>query len=463
MAIFSRRCVQGLLDRARPLLKDAYQKHLGRLNVRKISTQRITEVLSVEWELAVLVALDSLGQVTYEAPPGKLSDPDVLFESSQNDLKFLADITTVSDQNHHKDNPVEEFQRELLRRASKHNIHTHRLSYHIEGEEVEAERRALRHNSNLTMSLGPKLRPITKDVKMRLRLPKKDKMFQFVKTNFTPFFEKVSQSPEVAHSLIIDNANAGVSLEYNPNQKYLTGRWLSYTVTHSPDRNPVHRALEDKRKQLSKSGFRGMRGVFLCDGDCQLLKDDGSGGASLSMEEVLWYFGRRKHNLDFVFVLSVHQENPPVLLPGAGPVRGTVAIWTSDAISAARPYFEWLAGVLSKSLPPVKRTPANARTLVARTNGCGDSSFQGGGTVTNESITISSRAFHMFLAGEVDYERFCNENPVVKPRGNENIFRTMLRRGRLIKSVRVQECPTEDDDWVTIEFGLPDPAISSYR
>ncbi len=465
MAIFSRRSVQQLLNKASVIISPGgLRRHLDRLNARRFNLQRINDVMSSEWELAVLVALSECGQVSCEVSFGGATHPDIFFESPQTNLQFLADVRTVSDYGRHKENPVDTFENELIRIAQKHHVPANRLNYHIEGIKISAKGRKLHTKRDFGSSIGPRLKPVTQDSQIRLRLPPKGKMGDFVNQNITPFLQNISQDPNLPSELKIDSNEAEITLRYDPKQEYFTGNYLSYTVTHSPDRNPVYRALEDKSKQLRKSGFTGIKGVFLCDGDCQLLKDKANASLSFSIDEVLWYFLKQDTTIDFVAVVTVDETHSPAFSGLGNDIRIHVSAYTRCHVSTAKPQLKpLLQNVLVTHFPPIKRTPANACNLLISKNPAVGPSFWGGYTLTENSIKISSRSLHMLLAGEVEYERFEQEHHGFGFSPQHNIFRRMLQSGRTIKSMQVELCPNEDDDWVIIEFGPQDPAISEYR
>ena len=69
-----------------------------------------------------------------------------------------------------------------------------------------------------------------------------------------------------------------------------------------------------------------------------------------------------------------------------------------------------------------------------------------------------------FLSGEISVEKF-NEKHAwnnAQP-GNENPFLLELRAGKMISKVSVESGGSNDDDWITFEFGSPDAAITLFR
>src|ERR1700730_8994775 len=55
-------------------------------------------------------------------------------------------------------------------------------------------------------------------------------------------------------------------------------------------RNSISSALNEKVKQLKKSGFNGARGIILCDGDCDLLHSKSISASGFELKDVLRAF-----------------------------------------------------------------------------------------------------------------------------------------------------------------------------
>jgi hypothetical protein len=69
--------------------------------------------IAAEWEIVILGALAQFGNMQHEPDlPGR-AKPDIRFE--QDDLCFIADITTVSDRGLIEQNAINELSEELLK------------------------------------------------------------------------------------------------------------------------------------------------------------------------------------------------------------------------------------------------------------------------------------------------------------------------------------------------------------
>src|SRR5260370_4382046 len=110
--MLSRRSIQLLLDESvsylTPLQCRNFASRLNRAN---------RDALEAEWELIVLAALCHAGVVEHEPDLGGSSRLDVRFSSL--DIRFIAEVRTVSDETYDRENPINELARELTKLAEK--------------------------------------------------------------------------------------------------------------------------------------------------------------------------------------------------------------------------------------------------------------------------------------------------------------------------------------------------------
>lgn len=76
-----------------------------------------------------------------------------------------------------------------------------------------------------------------------------------------------------------------------------------------------------------------------------------------------------------------------------------------------------------------------------------------------DEIRISARELLDLLTGKLDQKRFAQHHSL----GNGDIFSNFQAHGKMIKRAEVERRPDEDDDWVILEFGADDPAVSSFK
>ena len=82
--------------------------------------------------------------------------------------------------------------------------------------------------------------------------------------------------------------------------------------------------------------------------------------------------------------------------------------------------------------------------------------------MTDGKISLSSRALHRLLAGELTVEEFVAAHGWNDKPGTGNPFARMSQAGRMISKIDVEDAGDKDDDWLTLNFGPPDPAVAPF-
>jgi hypothetical protein len=79
-------------------------------------------------------------------------------------------------------------------------------------------------------------------------------------------------------------------------------------------------------------------------------------------------------------------------------------------------------------------------------------------------ISISSRALHRLLAGEITQQQFFAAHgwDTLQPSSRPNPFSHLLRQGQMVIDAKLKYGGDEDDEWVTLQFGEPDAATTSF-
>ena len=122
--MFARRSLQRLLYQLNTTLPLEGQKKLAHELDRKNPS-----ALGYEWELVLLYALVQVGNVAYEGEfASGTTRPDLSFVSAETGIRFVADVTTVSDTGLEEDNPVMRFSRSLYRLKEKYGLNGLRIS-----------------------------------------------------------------------------------------------------------------------------------------------------------------------------------------------------------------------------------------------------------------------------------------------------------------------------------------------
>jgi hypothetical protein len=230
----------------------------------------------------------------------------------------------------------------------------------------------------------------------------------------------------------------------------------SFTAANVIDQNPVYNALKAKGDQLKAAGHLGITGIFICDGGSQILRSTTTHWASFTVEEIIRYFLRQFASVSFVTTLVVRETHWSTWHDRKRSVEAKLYLNPRLKIDSTA-----LAQTIAKmhaSLPLPQCTPENAMYELRSTNGmCGRhiGEIQMGG-----NIKMSARLLLELLAGTKTIQEF-EADYTLQP--GQNPFHQMLAQGRLISKVTVEHHPEQDDDMVTLEFGEPDPAVSSFR
>jgi len=436
MFIIQRREMQRMLtELVGTLAEDQCASLAARLNQAK------PDRLAAMWELIWLYGLAGVGTLRHELPLADGARPDCWFE--HDGLRFIADITTVTDAGLHKDNPLDTLWDELMRLARKHGLSGNRFGLDVEGEYVGA--------------YG--------DSKVLLALPKRSDLAAFVKAQFEPFVKEAKRTEEKSVRHVREDG-CRLKLTYDPAQRYAHVGHLSYDVAASLDRNPLGRRLRDKADQLASAPDDWLHGVIVCDGGCAVMtRYGGPSVGTYSRRQIALDIMRQRSSLDFVLLVALKSEwaagrptqykwfNELVISPAAvktnrlpQPGHGPLA----DRFEAAL-----------RRIPKFVNDPLNAGRLCVADK---IPDMMGGFHLGGKQLKISSRALVRLLAGETDLNRFMDSYGWAPESEHKspNPFARARREGRLIKSVTVEASESADDDWLVIEFGDPDPAIAPF-
>jgi hypothetical protein len=278
MAMFSRRNLQRMLDALAVHLPVEPRRKLAReLDVRN------TSALGFEWETALLFALSHVGQIEYEASTVDGPRPDIGFrEVGGGSICFTADVATVSDSGLEADNPAMRFSFALSRLRKKYKL-PGVLNFDIKGE---ATGRTYR------------------DRKMRLKLPPQAGLDPFLNATLGPELKRIQREKPDHATMAVNKPGIEFTVSYHANQCFSSGHYPSFTTTYSLTRNRVYTTLKDKAQQLKKFGGAHPFGIFLCDGDCSLLKSTQTAAVAFGLRNVIEEFFRQYSSISFVAILK---------------------------------------------------------------------------------------------------------------------------------------------------------------
>jgi hypothetical protein len=186
MFIVSRRILQKSLD---ALSEYTSREQLSDL-VKRLN-RRDGSAFPACWEVLVLLALYRVGHLIHEKPLRDGRRPDIAFTYADNSGEgFIADVTTVSDANRHRENPVDAFTLELGRVARETGVDANRLSFRV-GRDFSGQK-----NSR----------------KISLLLPSEDLIADFIRQRFMIFLKDIADAPLTEHAVAIEEPGISVKL-----------------------------------------------------------------------------------------------------------------------------------------------------------------------------------------------------------------------------------------------------------
>ncbi|MDD4617109.1 MAG: hypothetical protein PHW76_08390 [Alphaproteobacteria bacterium] len=432
--MFARRALQRRLNELRETLgNNAVDKLAARLN--KPSSDRMAAM----WEVVVLHGLMRCGTLQHETPLSSGHRPDVTFENDK--VRFIADITAVSDEGLDNNNPYFELSRLVEKEKTK-------LGLAIGGVDLRVKSRE---------------QPCGRGSRTVLRLPPRAQLQSFVTKRIIPQLKKQMNSNEKVLRVKIDDENAGIDLIINPTgSPYSGGSFASYDIPKTKDRNPIFNALKGKVSQLR--GATGITGVIVGDGDCMALSDRPLDRNEVSAAAIAEDFLRQHSSMDFVLFLKVREKRH--LMPCTGAEKRWIdqQLIVRNDCQAKKALGTLFAAMLAE-LPETEAMPANG-ALRTRETGY-DLGYHGGYKMGGNKIRISSRELIETLSGlrtlGDNGAKFVTASRKLPQQVNapQKAFLRNLQQGRLPVSISVIKTGEDDnDDWVEFEFGDPDPAIS---
>jgi len=434
MGLFARRYMQRILDEnAAFLTPNQLRTAVSLLN------SVYEEYLAKEWEMVVLNAASKCGIVEHEPSAEGQRAPDIFFRSFNGAVRFIADVTAVSDQGFNKENPFDALDEEFARHLRKAGLFVSG-GFHLQVDE---------HTDSGSRGSNRKV---------RLKLPPvKEFGEKIFTTAFLDFLRMVKREPERLHRLDAVHTDVGVHITYDPSKRgYGGGGHRSFNIATVIDRNPVYNALKNKGDQLKAVAFEGIRGIVLCDGGCQMLRSTTSEWSSYSVREIAAYFFGQFDSIAFVVCLAVRTEFGWTFQDQRISIEPALHVNPRHK-AEFEPVHRVLEQIVAR-LPQPEWTPENAiQHLQATKNRFGRyiGELQTGG-----HVKMSARMLLEILAGRRTLDEFAQDYSFDK---NGNPFKQMLDQGKLISKITIEHHPEKDDDVATIEFSAPDPAVSPFR
>lgn len=441
--IFSRSSIQHFINKLSETLP---QEAIARL-VQNLNRNNETS-LAYEWEVAVLFALNKLGNIEYEVCHGGESALDVTFRlPSHEKVNFVADIATVSDRGLDDENPIEMLSRFLHRKAQTLGL-PGGFSYRVEGSRI-----------------GHRF----ENRKVKLAMPNRKELHPFLKEHITPRLRRIKEANLDRADISINEDPYQISITYDKNYTMSSGSHPSYTAAYSLEKNPVYTSLKAKKRQLAKSGFEGRKGIILCDGACSLLRSQRTTSAmSYSDRDVIGNFLRQNRSVSFIITFWVERPAGDVFARIQAPQLCSRLFPNPQARFPLDGKVAQLFEQLHNFLPtPIVDANVAKRRVQTGKYGTGISHY-GRSTVSYSmprTIRISARALLHLLAEKTDPASFARDHWRVRSDSGEQIenpFRSASMQDMVIRAVSVEHQKNEDDDWITFELEY-DVAVSPFR
>jgi hypothetical protein len=443
MPIFSRRVLQRLLDENRNFIEEGQVKELvNRLN-------SFDKSIATEWEVVLINALSKLGNICHERNFGGETNPDIYFESEEIP-PFVADIVSVSSESYEKENPKNYFCECFRNFLSKKGVSSRGIRIDIEGE--------------LYGEYG--------NQKVKLALPPKKDIPNFIQSKFANFVESIKKNPKNLASFSLQEEGVSINVSYNPDDEFVYTGHLSYTIPYSLERNPIYNQLKNKANQLKRSNYPGILGIFLCDGGCNTLNTSLYSPSGYSQENIIDEVFRKNTSVSFVVVVTPEQESGIFYTTRTKNIKTNFYSNPYARYPVGNEFFNYLKRVRD-FIPSPESMPVNAIHYLKysqkkqrngrRVEGL---SHKGAYRMRGDEIKISARMVVELLAGVLDSKKLTEySNSLGSDERNpiSDFFLRQLMDGKMIEEISVERCANEDDDWIRFKFGSKDAAISEFQ
>jgi hypothetical protein len=434
--IYERRALQRRLNELRSVLGEAVDDLARRLNTP--GKDRIAAM----WEAVVLHALAKCGSLESEAslPTGRR--PDV--QLTVGEFRITADITAVSDDGLDDQNPFQELMWQIEAVKTKLGLPSGGLDLQVL-HRVEQSRRGSR---------------------TVLQLPKRNALPEFVRTKISPLIRKGISASTFPLRIAIEDDDVGIEITIDPSLTTInTGSYAPYSTPQIPDRNPLYNALKAKTGQLR--GAQGMKGIFVGDAGCDALTFSSLNRDASSPADIVKEFLRQYSSIDFVVLMTVAEKLSPLMYHQAADLTNVVSLFVRDGCTVEQD-LRTLVRRMVEHFPQPSMSPVNgshrAREVGYRLG------FHGGFEMSGDKVCMSLRELTEVLAGlrtlSDQGSKVVPASPALSDRLSpvQSLINSNLARGRLPIALNViKGREDENDDWVEIVFGNPDPAISPLR
>lgn len=428
VAFFARRVVQSKLDflRTRCLTVRQANRIVGQLNSAS------PQVVATEWEVIVTSAVAQHAQVAYEPLIGS-ARPDLCVSraAAHAGVEFVADVTAISDRGVDERNPIDFLHEEVVMMAVKRDIDPNALSWHV-GDRLDGE---------------------FSDRTVKLLLPTKRDLHTLLQTSVRPFLDRVRSAPGEPAEIAWSGNDVDFALGYQPQGRSLARRGHLALVPYSKTRNPLYVALERKAIALSKTAYRGVRGIIVGDAGSSSLQHSYGGSSSFDANDIIREFLNRFGSVHFV-TASRYEYQSGYMAERGHFLRHKLYFQPDLSTVERERYLRFFNDVFGDVPRPID-SPANAMRVVTRRQELSRRAWIGAYKWSPpRKLSIPVRVFLGLVAGTLTKRifdlLFWRTTP---PNGGPLIafFSHLLTHQIPITAVEVEHCPTEDNDWITFD------------
>lgn len=426
MPILSRRATQRIInDISQFISGDALRPLVAKLNAGNINS------LDALWEIILISLLSKIGKVSYESSHGGTSRPDIHFIGK--DFEMVSDITCISDQDSVKNNDIDYFVEQFELVAKKFGIKDLAgFDFRFDGTHEWRK-------------------------KVKLKLPVKPATRKFIENKFKPFIQNVAVQPDNHHHIKIEDDDAVISAAFSPGKTTFSMGYPVFTQAPTPKNNVLYNRLIRKRDQLKKSGFNGIKGLFICDADCALFGKLNDEYGSYGVKSIIGSFLNNQETIGFVVMLHVKEHRSGIF--GHEMNRNfEFNVYSKPIFHKGLKDFVSAMNATIAQFPRPERNAKNAINILRAGRYVPGADFYGGFRMTGEKIRISLRTVLRLISGELSHEQFLRDHDRMGA-----ILLHKIISGYSVQSLNIIKDDCQDDDWLEFTFDETlDPALNPF-
>jgi len=450
MTIFARRRIQAMLDDLAPLLDERKGKDV----IERLNSKKLDQALPAEMEVALLWALNSLGDLEIEPEWwGDSKRPDGVLETLVPGRIAAIEIAAPNDNSISGEKEMDAIAVQVSALAN-------------QSEKGAGDHLYFRFGSNSGYEEGRyfRRRHAPRDYKLRA-------------DQIAAIARWITSGMSLTNQLTLTGDGLAVSVERTQRKQIrFHNIWSTMPPeAHHLEDNPFFELLVRKARQLRAAQPGTLRLLFVADVGSTLLRKLGRGGSeidhtnrSVAARQIIQHFlEKRTKSVDAVVTFSPRKEMSPwgmQSLIDRKPRSWTVGFFGTARLPDLPPKLERIAALL----PEPRYEGYQARSLFRQGAFSPDSrgqyvgmTIRGGKEVDSHSVELPARLLMDLLAGRITEERFrrCLDGR----EGNENIFKLWLDTGMTLSGVEMAPRNVDEDDDRLILHFTDDPAARPFK